>query len=196
MKIAIIGWGSLIWGNSPQFDATIGPWATDGPVLPLEFCRISQTRKGALVLVIDPELGTQVPALYTLSTRTDPDDALADLQAREKTTMNNIGFVDLLAGEQRGRFGEVIATITTWAQANDIQVALWTDLASNFKSKKSVDFSHEAALKHLKGLSKSGRREAVKYIVKAPAQVDTQFRAWLATDEWWNQQVELFADSF
>lgn len=194
MRIAFLGWGSLIWDPRPEFDSKVGPWLGDGPVLPVEFCRISQTRRGALVLVIDRELGTEVQVLHALSEREGPADALADLRAREGTSLHNIGFVDLVAGKHRGRYPEVIAAVTAWAQARDIEVVAWTDLGSNFKSKKSAAFSNEAALAHLKSLGKAGLREAVRYIVKAPAQVDTKFRQWLGTVDWFKQQIELFKD--
>lgn len=194
MKIALLGWGSLIWDHSSGFDSKIGCWEGDGPVLPLEFSRISSTRKGALVLVIDRDVGTEVDVLYALSLRDDPDDALADLRDREKTKMKYIGFVDLVTDEQRGRDPEAVATIKAWAQQRGIQFVAWTDLASNFKAKKDVAFSNEAGLKHLKGLSKLGLRQAVKYIMKAPAQVDTQFRQWIMTVDWFKQKVEEFKD--
>lgn len=194
MRIAFLGWGSLIWDQGPEFDSKTGPWTSGGPVLPIEFCRISSKRKGALVLVIDPKLGTQVEVLHALSLRDDPNDALSDLRKREGTSMKKIGFVNLLTGKERGRHRELVTTIKDWAQQMDIQVVAWADLESNFKSKKGVEFSHEAALDHLKSLNKAGLREAVKYIVNAPAQVDTKFRQWLATEPWFQEQVELFKD--
>lgn len=196
MQIAFLGWGSLIWDQGPEFDSKAGPWISDGPVLPIEFCRVSSSRKGALVLVIDPKLGTEVEVLYALSLRDNPDDALSDLRKREKTNMKKIGFVNLLTGKKRGRYPELIATIRDWAEKMDIQVVAWTDLESNFKSKTSVEFSNEAALDHLQSLKKAGLREAVKYIVNAPAQVDTKFRQWLATEAWFQEQVEQFKEHF
>lgn len=193
MQIAFLGWGSLIWDPRPKFAAKIGPWRCDGPVLPVELCRISSSRKGALVLVIDRELGTEVPVLHAPSLRTDPADALSDLRAREGVSMQRIGFVNLLTGKQRGRYPEVVATIKAWAKQKDIQVVAWTDIESNFKSKESVEFSNEAALAHLKSLGKAGLREAVIYIVKAPQQVDTKFRQTMrlyATDEVYFWDVE------
>lgn len=52
-KIAILGWGSLIWDERPEFDSHHEEWTSGGPVLQLEFSRISESRKGALTLVID-----------------------------------------------------------------------------------------------------------------------------------------------
>jgi hypothetical protein len=192
MQIAFLGWGSLIWDPRPKFDSKVGPWKSDGPVLPVEFCRISKTRRGALVLVIDRALGTEVEVLHTLSLRSDPADALSDLRSREGTSAQKIGFVNLLTGEARSRYPEVAATIKSWATPRDIQYVAWTDLESNFESKKSVEFSPEAALDHLKSLGTAGLREAVIYIVKAPKQVDTKLRQWLATVDWFKEKVELF----
>lgn len=194
MQIALLGWGSLIWDPRPEFDSKVGPWTSGGPVLPVEFCRISKTRKGALVLVIDQKLGTEVEVLHALSLRDDPADALSDLRTREGTSMQKIGFVNLLTGKQRGRDPEAVAMIKDWAKKMKFQVVAWTDLESNFKSKTSVEFSLAAALDHLKSLSTAGRREAVRYIVKAPKQVDTKLRQWLATVDWFKEQVELFKD--
>ena len=50
MKIAILGWGSLLWQPKDlQFDKEIG-WSKNGPMLPIEFARIS--KDGRLTLVI------------------------------------------------------------------------------------------------------------------------------------------------
>jgi len=59
MKIAILGWGSLLWEPSAEFEKWIElPWKNDGPKLKIEFSRISGSRKGALTLVIDEVNGT------------------------------------------------------------------------------------------------------------------------------------------
>ncbi|MHC2302867.1 hypothetical protein [Rhizobium mongolense] len=53
LRIAILGWGSLIWDQRPEFDMHHKGWLRGGPVLMLEFSRISESRKSALTLVID-----------------------------------------------------------------------------------------------------------------------------------------------
>lgn len=59
------------------------PWEDDGPALKLEFSRISDTRKGAMTLVIDTDYGQQCIVQYALSTRANPADVVADLRCRE-----------------------------------------------------------------------------------------------------------------
>ena len=65
MKIAILGWGSLLWQPKDlQFDKEIG-WSANGPFLPIEFARIS--KDGRLTLVIT-ENGTDVKTYFAIST--------------------------------------------------------------------------------------------------------------------------------
>lgn len=48
MAIGIIGWGSLIWAHG---ELKLGSrWFHDGPVLPLEFARISKRDRVTLVI--------------------------------------------------------------------------------------------------------------------------------------------------
>lgn len=63
-KIAIPGWGSLIWDKRPEFDKHHEQWLQDGPVLKLEFSRISESRKDALTLVIDGVNGSECKTSY------------------------------------------------------------------------------------------------------------------------------------
>ena len=91
-RIAILGWGSLLWDHQPEFDQQHHDWLLDGPRLKLEFSRISRSRRGALTLVIDPTNDELCPVAYALSKRQDPEDALCDLRFREGTTKKNIGY--------------------------------------------------------------------------------------------------------
>jgi hypothetical protein len=86
-RIAILGWGSLLWDESHKdFDERHEDWKFDGPILKLEFSRKSVSRGNALTLVIDPAHEQECQVAYALSKRTDPEEAIADLCAREKYT--------------------------------------------------------------------------------------------------------------
>ncbi len=58
-RIAILGWGSLLWDLDDLAAKVDGPWLRRaGPRLPMEFSRISPKRKMGLVLCLDPADGT------------------------------------------------------------------------------------------------------------------------------------------
>ena len=79
MKIAILGWGSLIWDKQPEFDNQhADDWQYDGPCLKLEFSRVSERRNNALTLVLDPDNGKCCRVAYTLSRRENPDDTICE----------------------------------------------------------------------------------------------------------------------
>ena len=98
IKIAIIGWGSLI--KEPRELPIEGGWQVDSPKLWIEFSRISPTgiRSGCLTAVIDERCETKVPTQYALSQRTDLVAAIADLQAREWTLAEYIGSCEVGRG--------------------------------------------------------------------------------------------------
>lgn len=77
MKIAILGWGSLIW--DPRDLQLIDNFKYGGPELPLEFSRISNTRNGALTLVIDQVHGTKNKTYYAISTLSTLNEAKVNL---------------------------------------------------------------------------------------------------------------------
>ena len=142
--------------------------------------------------MIDRMLGTEVETFYTLSRRKDPRDAVCDLRSREGTTFQKIGFTEIGdTRQEQSRDTAVTRIIKDWAIQRSIQVIVWTDLESNFQKKKSIEFSSEAALDHLKDLSPDGIREAVTYIVRTTQQVNTRFRQWLKNVDWFNEQVTM-----
>jgi hypothetical protein len=146
--------------------------------------------------VIEKELGTKVETLYALSRRSDPMDAVCDLRSREGTTLRNIGFIDVATDKSlQSRDPEVAKIIKDWATERSIEFVVWADLESNFRRRKCTAFSFERALDYLRGLSSDGIREAVKYIVRTPKQINTGFRQWLASDKWFKEQVALFENN-
>lgn len=195
-KIAILGWGSLIWDERPEFDDKHGEWKDGGPELPLEFSRISQTRLDALTLVIDSINGQACAVQYALSTRTDPDDAIADLRCREGTTMKRMGFYFAEGG--RTCDPPLPNSIPPWAKANSCDVVVWTGLPSNFESelnKRGLDkakatFSVENAIAHIQNLGPEAKAKAAEYVWRAPAYVDTPLRRALHVQPWFAPPVE------
>ncbi|MCH8942714.1 MAG: hypothetical protein IIA48_09805 [Bacteroidetes bacterium] len=186
MKIAILGWGSLLWDKSPEFDKHHEDWQFDGPSLKIEFSRVSGTRNNALTLVLDTKNGKECQVAYALSKRKSPDDAICDVRSREGTTLNNVGFYFTDKSRKHAKKKEVLNIIQNWASEKKIDVIIWTDLESNFqkKSKPKKPFSIEAALCHIQTLDNEGKAKAAEYVWLSPKFVETPLREALQAQPW------------
>ena len=145
MRICILGWGSLIWDVRPEFDAHHRKWQFDGPTLKLEFSRVSESRHGALTLVIDPAHGARCRIAYAESTRKNPDDAICDLRSREGTVLRHIGAMFLDGSRLQGGSEDTLNAIRIWGQEKKFDVVVWTNLPANFQEKTGMPFSVDAA---------------------------------------------------
>jgi hypothetical protein len=182
-RIAILGWGSLIRELGCLEDYVHLPWKPGGPLLPLEFSRKSETRKGALTLVIDQKNGVKLPTRFIESKRSDPCDAACDLRTREKTVIRSIGLIDVRQDLVKSETPEIEETIREWAKQHSFQAVVWTALPSNCDN-----FSVENAVAYLKGLSGQAVREARRYIKNAPIEIETPLRRALNQDGWLNSR--------
>lgn len=176
MKIAILGWGSLIW--DPRQLPYKGKWLTGGPELPLEFSGVS--RDGCLTLVIDLKHGERVPTRYVESSRSNLGDAIADLRDREGTITKKIGFVHIVAGTNSSAefsdHADIFSEVTEWCKAMGFDTAVWTGLPPQFERETGKIFSVENAVAYLQGLPRTVSKHAFNYIRNAPREVDTPLR--------------------
>jgi hypothetical protein len=178
-RVALLGWGSLLWEGGDAFDAAHGPWQYDGPYLKIEFSRVSTSRCGALTLVIDAENGVPVCVAWCLSRRQTISEAIEDLSKRERAKEPNIGWI-VAGGAAQCRDAHSLAAIRTWAAKRELDSVVWTDLTSNFTRKLGRPFSVAAALAYLQTLDAKDRATALKYIHCAAAFVRTPLRDALA----------------
>ncbi|MBM3879990.1 MAG: hypothetical protein FJ387_09770 [Verrucomicrobia bacterium] len=176
MSIAILAWGSLIW--NPRGLPISGKWQQDGPVLPIEFSRISDN--GRLTLVIDERYGVDVSTCYALSPRSTLGEAVADLQEREGCPAENIGFVEMATRRVSPRAAErhpaTCERIKTWAAEKGFDAVVWTALGRRFKDRINVPLSPAAAVRSLQGLPAPQQESALEYIRNAPPEVLTPVR--------------------
>jgi hypothetical protein len=186
MKIVILGWGSLIWDKQPEFDELHEHWQYDGPNLKIEFSRVSQRRKGALTLVLDPEKGKLCQVAYSLSLRKHYEDAICDLRCREGTTLQNIGFYLAEGSKNQSHDPESVETIKVWASKKKFDIVIWTDLLSNFEKESKIKkgFSLENAISHIQLLDAEEKAKAAEYIWRAPEFVKTPLREMLQPQPW------------
>lgn len=183
LQIAILGWGSLLWDGGMEFDRWHDEWKYDGPSLSLEFSRVSESRLGALTLVVDHQYGFLNTVAWCLSKRRTTEDAIADLRCREGTTMQNIRSLSLAEPIPNDNLS---ANISAWAKDRKLDVVIWTALPSNFETKVNQPFSVNAAVAYLKGLSPEGKAKAAEYIWRAPNFIQTPLRSAIEKESWFS----------
>ncbi len=184
MKIAILSWGSLIKTGKARNLAITGDFRSGGPVLPIEFSRISQSgeRAGCLTLVIDEKNGVHVPTQYAISAHQHLDWALANLRHVERITLKySVGYVNLVSGTERGWAREnhpnACDIITNWAERMNFDAVIWTSLLSNFEKVLATPFTVEAAANYVKNLPDPVKEKAMEYIKEAPPEIITPVRS-------------------
>lgn len=172
MRIAVIGWGSLIWDNERTFDIS-GAWASDGPVLPLEFCRISSKGdpKERITLVIDNKYGKNCQTYWTHMNSLDLNSAVEKLRFREGTSKRNIHSIS----QDDSPKNEVERIIQTWSLSKEIHSTIWTGLSSNWFEHRGKDFCLED-LEHYLISKKDSFNHIRQYFENAPSQIQTNAR--------------------
>jgi hypothetical protein len=181
VKIAILAWGSLVW--DPRDLKTAAEFVPNGPLLPIEFCRVS--KDGRLTLAIDERFGDVCTSYSAPCALDDLNQAIENLRLREGTSASNIGFVEPASDRQSEvaaeRHPQAVATIAAWVESSGYDAAIWTALASNFDEwgKGGEPFSVTAAIRYLEALKAKNPEafdRALDYIRKAPAEVQTPVR--------------------
>jgi len=173
--VAIIGWGSLI--HHPEGDATRGQkplatkgeWQQTGPVLPVEFSRISEGRH--LTLVIDPEEGRDNTTFVIASQFDIPREAARNLREREGCPESKIGRMLRSDPVPLGCGG---TAIHTWLKGTDFDAVVWTALGPKFLPGQT--YSAQAGDAYLETLHNEERRRAYRYIAEAPDEITTPLR--------------------
>ena len=184
-RIAILGWGSLLWDLDDLAPKVTGDWALRaGPRLPMEFSRISPKRRMSLVVCLDPDEGTRCATHVIRSRRAALAEAVSDLAARERAPLHRIGWVRA-SGRGESRMPEVVAEVGAWCEAEGWAGAVWTDLEPNFLTTTGEVFSVAAGLTYLRGLEGESLAEAQRYIRRAPWTTRTRLRRALSADPWW-----------
>lgn len=178
-SIACLGWGSLIWdpGDLP----IAGEWQPDGPLLPLEFARISSKgwERERLTLVVVPEYSHRVTSLWITLAVDTPEEARTVLARREGTRERLIGLWRADAADP------AVPEIATWARDRGLTAVVWTALGANFGETQDRSPTVDEAVTYLRGLTGQKRLNAEEYVRKAPEQIDTPYRRRFAAEFGW-----------
>jgi hypothetical protein len=191
MSVVILGWGSLIWDPRGLAEHIVGAdrgeaaWVPNGPVLPIEFSRVSGDHdERYLSLVVDADDGVAVRTRVATSTRRTVQETVEDLRRRERTKLGHIGFVEPQTGLSHARMRSVVEVLTAWAAGNHVEAVVWTDLPPNFRDRVGERFSPDSALAFLQRLAIGAAHRAREYMRRAPPEVDTPVRRRAVESGW------------
>ncbi len=174
MKIACIGWGSLIWRPGDLKVQKV--WFEDGPMLPIEFTR--KSNDGRMTLIID-SLAKPVRTLWTLMTTDNINDSIRSLKEREGTPTSAIHHV--LSNDNLSDPIKII--IKDWLISKNIDAAIWTGLSYREGEDRP---SIEEVITKLLSLNYVTGKAAEEYIRKAPKQIDTEYRRAIEKELGWS----------
>lgn len=177
MKIACLGWGSLIW--RPENLKIQSAWFEDGPLLPIEFTR--QSDNGRITLIID-EQAKPVRTLWALMTTDMLPLAIESLKEREGVTRDE-AIHNVIATDDNT--SNIKAVVIKWLNVMNLDTAIWTGLSYSAKTNKlrpTIDY----VINHLKELDYNSRKTAEEYIRKAHKQIDTEYRRRIEHELGWS----------
>ena len=192
-RIAVLGWGSLI--KRPGILKS-SKFRFGGPVLPIQFSRIS--RYGSVTLVKDVENGIYVNTFYATSKFKTLEKAINNLKKREETIQDFIGFVNVQNKNFRitqsndditkifkgknifdpetrttlpNTLYHILIGIFDWCILNEYDAVIWTELPNNFHEKTNIKWSFENLYNYLNNLDENIKPRSRDYIVNVPKYV-------------------------
>jgi len=171
MKIACLGWGSLIW--RPGNLLIQRKWFNDGPLLPVEFVRKSDN--GRLTLVIT-ETAKPVRTLWALMTTDNIEIAKTSLRIREGISKEKLNSrIGSLTVEDEITEG-INLIIKNWAISLKLDAVIWTTLPSKFNNLEGQVPTIDEAISYLRSVDINTWETAQEYVRRTPKQIDTEFR--------------------
>lgn len=178
MRIACLGWGSLIW--DPRELPIQRQWFQDGPPVPVEFLRRSMDDRITLVL---HESAAPVRSLWAIMDSHDIGVARKALCDREGTSLKWIH-----VWKPGMDTPKLIPDMPTWAANNGLCGVVWTALPPKFDGKTGEAPSCDEVIGHLSQLKGLKRDNAERYIRNAPRQIDTLYRRHIEAKLGWSAE--------
>ncbi len=195
MRIAILGWGSLVW--DPRDLALGTEWRPDGPSLRLEFARLSGGPNANRLTLVLYETGRESPTLWAVAKHIDLQKAKENLAEREGAKPDDIGFVrtdpnnPALPLADRSKLNsipaglvndEMLRRIDAWRSEHGVDAVIWTDRPWNF-----VGLTPGAAVAWLRTrIATDPTGVAEQYVRRVPAQIRTPVRERIEDElNWW-----------
>jgi hypothetical protein len=169
MKIACLGWGSLIW--NPDDLLIKREWLVNGPFLPIEFAR--QSNDGRLTLVITKS-AKPIRTLWAEMSTTNLEIAKKSLSIREGIAEKNMSsLIGCVKSDEIITNDKLKIVVRDWALDLKIDAVIWTNLPTKFNKKSHNEPSLEEAVDYLNNLDVNKKSRAEEYIRRAPKQIET-----------------------
>jgi len=179
MKLACLGWGSLIW--DPRSLPIQRRWFEDGPFVPVEFTR--QSSDGRVTLVVEPT-AAPVRVLWAVMLRPELQAAKEALRDRECITGNK--WMSRIGCWQRGEAApQPMSALPDWAQAHGLDAVVWTALGPRFNG-QNISPTVDQVVQYLQTLTGAVRDNAERYVRCAPRQIDTEYRRRIEAELGWS----------
>jgi hypothetical protein len=178
MKIACLGFGSLLW--KPGALTLASDWRPGGPALPLEFARVGDGGELAVTICDDvPPMPTWWACLQTDRLAV----ALESLRQREEIDPAHPEWLgSCLAGGAATATPSpderTTARVARWMQGQALDAVIWTALPPRPADKQEGRMPSAAeAVAYLDGLAGDVRDHAEQYVRRVPVPLATAYRA-------------------
>lgn len=195
-SIYILGWGSLITRPGILKSFHFFP---NGPILPIQFSRIS--RYGSITLVIDPDNGIHIQTWFAVSKFHNLEYAITNLKNREMCSIDYIGFINLSTCKFKttqlsenniklvsgnidlstmdfisdhtlsNKTIEILKNIIIWCMNKSINIVIWTAIPTNFYTETNLPWSYQNLSYYLSILPRNIKSRTIDYITNIPNNV-------------------------
>lgn len=177
MKIAVLVWDPV--ADDPS-------WQPNGPLLPIEFAKI--TSQGGLIPVLCGEPWViNVPTLWAMSTFDELGQARHDLAVKEQCSSDEeIGYSMDANGANSAQLDslpsgplkdEILDRLRRWRQNHDFGAVIWKDSCANIPQGQKLEDAKANAVDQLAKLPDNVKIAAETKVQQMPIQVWTIIRA-------------------
>jgi len=166
VKIACLGWGSLIW--KPQQLPLAGDWHRDGPDMPIEFSRVGDGGELATAVCMNAPAVQVYWALLNVETLQQAILALREREQIPASREDGIGVL-ILRGDPTGDLAQ-------WMAEKGLDAVIWTALPPRLEGLEGRIPCVDDALAYLRTLEGETLEHAQDYIRRVPAEFETPYR--------------------
>jgi hypothetical protein len=183
MRIACLGWGSLIW--RPENLHFNGTWYNDGPFLPIEYVR--KSNNGSLTLVIT-DTAKPIQTLWTLMITENLETAITSLSNREGISEAKKNYLIGSIASTDATMDRIKLIIKTWAERLKLDAVIWTNLPPKSPYGLGRVLTEDEAISYLRTLDSKTKSIAEEYVRRTPRQIITDFRISIEREFGWTYQ--------